>query len=100
MPTPQRFGGGPDQERAQGEKRQHAEDAMGAAVAEVDHRDDRRNRQPIADDRERPGVTWVALVNETADGTPVEVVRPALEQWSLPAVRTALGEAAMKRRQD
>jgi hypothetical protein len=46
---------------------------MSAAVPEVNERDDRGDRQAVADDRECPGVAWIALVDEPADGTPFEV---------------------------
>ncbi len=73
---------------------------MGAAVSEVDHHDDRRDRQPVADDRERPRVAGVALVDEPADGASIQVMRPPRKQRAFPAVRAPLADAAPKRGQD
>ena len=42
--------------------------------AEVNERDDRRDRQPIADDRERPRVAWIAFVDQAADRTALEMM--------------------------
>src|SRR5262249_445427 len=86
----------------------HAEDSEGeqpeqpltASLAEVDEDDNRRDRQAIADDRERPRVAGIALVDEAADRAPVEVVRPAGKQRPFAAVRTALADAAAQGRED
>src|SRR5436853_5591152 len=67
---------------------------MGAAVAEVDEDDDRGDRQPIAHDREGPRVARVALVDQTTHRATFEVMRPAREERTLAAVRTALAQPA------
>ena len=90
----------PDDQDAEREERQQAERVVRAAEADIDQDDDRANRNPIADDRECPRVAGIALVDQTADGAPFEVVCPSLKQRALSAVRTTFGEAAAKRRHD
>src|SRR5262245_15789499 len=87
---------GPDQEHAQCQERRHAENRVRSPEAEVNQRDDGGNRQTVADDRERPGVSGIAFVDEAADGTLFEVMRPSLEQASFTTVGTALGYTATK----
>src|SRR5206468_3951119 len=69
-------------------------------VAEVDEHDDRGDRQAVADDRERPRVAGIALVDEAADRAPLEVMCPAGEEQSYAAVRTAPADAAAQGRAD
>jgi hypothetical protein len=64
--------------------------------AEVDEDDDRGNREPIADDGERPCVSGIPLEDQPAPRTALEVA-PAVEQLSLAAMRTALPQPTAKR---
>jgi len=68
--------------------------------SEVDEHDRRGDRQPIADDRERPGVARIPFEHQTADRTPVAMCAPPIEQPSGAAVRTPLPQAARKRSSD
>ena len=68
MPAPQRFGAVQTQQPAEQPNRSGPEQRMRAPEAEVDQDDDRGDRQAVADDRERPRVAGVALVDEAADG--------------------------------
>src|SRR5450631_3017775 len=57
--------------------------------AEIDEDDDGRDRNPIADDREEPGVARVALEHQPAMGTSLEVLRPPGKKRTPAAMRAA-----------
>ena len=57
--------------------------------AEVNQDDDRRDRQPIADDGERPCITGIRFEDEAAARTAFKVGPPG-KQPALTAVGTAL----------
>src|SRR5687768_17403955 len=90
-------GGGPDERHAQRGQQRQTERAMRSDDTQVNDGDARRNRQSIADDRERPRVSGVAFVHEAADRTSLEVMRPPREQGALAAVRAALAQSAAQR---
>src|SRR5688572_11657408 len=87
----------PDQYDAERGQQRQTERAMRSADAEVNQGDDRRDRQPIADDRERPRVSWIPFVDEAADLAALEVMGPPREQAALAAVRAALSQSASQR---
>ena len=61
------------------------------------HEDDRDGHgDAIADDRKCPGVSGVALEDQTADRTTLEMMAPAGEQLPASAVGTTLAESAAK----
>ena len=68
---------GPDEQRAKRGHRDYPERTMGPEQAKVHEDDARRDRQPIADHRERPRVAGIALVYEAAGRASVDVMAPA-----------------------
>ena len=65
--------------------------------SEIDENDGDGDREPVADDGEQPRVAGVAFVDEAARRTSLDVVRPAGEQRSDSAMRTAPRHAAPER---
>ena len=66
----------PDDQDAEDGDRHQAQHEVRSDHAEVDEDDDRRDRKPIADDRERPRVAGIALVDEAARRTRERCVQP------------------------
>ena len=60
-------GGGPDQQRHQPNPHRQAQHRMRTHHSEIDQDDKPHNRQPIADDREGPGITWTSHEDQAAD---------------------------------
>src|SRR5258708_2918748 len=92
--------GRPYQRHAEKHERDQSEDVMCASVPEVDQHHDRGDRKPIADDGERPRVSRIALVDEAARPTGIEVMRPSREELASAAMRAAFGKAAAQRGPD
>src|SRR4029077_893617 len=84
------------------ERRNHreGEDAMPRAGAEIDDRDDRRDRQPISDHGEGPRVARIPFVNEPAIRTALHVRPEPGEERASPAMWAALPQPASDRRDD
>jgi hypothetical protein len=88
-----------DQQYSHDGERPQSQEAMRSAKAEVEQRDDRGDRQPIADDRERPGVARIAFVDQTTNLATVEVM-PAGEKRTLTAVGTPLQQSTSESGRD
>ena len=67
--------------------------------SEVDQEDDRRDGQPVADDGEGPGITWITCEDQTAD-RPAFKLGPTEKQRPVTAVRASLAQPALKRRRN
>src|SRR5436309_1620346 len=72
---------------------------MRSRESEIDENDGDGDQEPVAGDGEQPRVARVAFVDETARRTSLDVARPAGEQRSDSAVRTAPRHAAPERRE-
>lgn len=68
--------------------------------AEVDDDDHGGHRQPIAEDREGPGIARIALEDEVAMRTLTHMVCPSLEERALPTMRTSLAPAPSEGREN
>ena len=84
---------GRDQQRAQQDDGTESEPRIRPADPEIDQHDDAPDRKAVADDRERPRVSRIALVHEPAHRTPLEMMGPSGKDESLAAVRAPFAQA-------
>ena len=92
--------GRPHDQETYGCEEDDADHPVCARDAEIDHGDEEEQWNPVADDREGPGIAGIALEDQAADRAALEMVRPSIEERAASTVWTPFAPASRERSAD